>query len=74
MFSPLDFLVVLPISGKGLIVMDSKKPGNGEDYYAECTSSDCDWRGLSSECYALGEIGPLCPVCKDTTEHVQVIS
>ena len=47
-------------------VLDSK------DHYVDCTNDECTWRGLHSECYALGEIEPLCPECKDTTEPTQV--
>lgn len=43
-----------------------------EDWVVDCTNPECGWTGLRSECYALGEIEPLCPVCKDTTEPAQV--
>jgi len=41
------------------------------DHRVECTDAECGWTGLRSECYSLGEIGPLCPECKETTESAK---
>lgn len=29
----------------------------------------CDWTGLERDCVKLGDIGPLCPDCKETTHE-----
>jgi hypothetical protein len=33
----------------------------------ECNA--CDWKGPLSETCMLGAVGPLCPVCRETTEE-----
>lgn len=37
-----------------------------EDPIRECNG--CDWKGPLSETCMLGEVGPLCPECRETTE------
>jgi hypothetical protein len=41
---------------------------SGKDYCV-CVDDECGWRGVRNECYALGEIEPLCPECKNTVEQ-----
>lgn len=31
--------------------------------------NNCEWVGLASECVHLGDIGPLCPECNETTHE-----
>jgi hypothetical protein len=33
----------------------------------ECNA--CDWRGIRSDCTWLGAVGPLCPLCYETTDE-----
>jgi hypothetical protein len=35
-----------------------------------CTA--CDWRGKWTQTVSLGEVGPLCPQCHETTEALEV--
>jgi hypothetical protein len=40
-------------------------------YYVDCCNEECGWRGLTSDCKMLGDIGQLCPECGETTEPAQ---
>lgn len=35
----------------------------------ECNA--CDWIGKNSDCVFCGEVGPLCPICHETTMPVK---
>ena len=39
---------------------------------AECCNAECEWTGPVSECVMLGEIGPLCPVCREVVEPCEI--
>lgn len=39
-------------------------------WQAECNNADCGWKGPLSEACMLGEVGPLCPECRETC-HVE---
>jgi len=35
-----------------------------------CCSECCEWSGKIADCNYLGDIGPLCPECGETTDEI----
>lgn len=46
----------------------AKQPPVQQQDEREC---GCGWRGPAGDCVRLGEVGPLCPECRETTERAQ---